>query len=156
MEVELDQYIEYLLSNQPKTYLPVTTDDQYDNRISFLCKSKKMSKEDLFLDAVKNNNLILFRKMISNTGFDPSYMNNESVIQAVLNNNYIMLSILIKDPRIKPFDQNNLGIRIAINKKDKTMVELFLSHEGVLQSIYHDPDLLSYMWVYQNNGKIMI
>jgi hypothetical protein len=130
-------------------------DDSYD---AYLKKhlNKGLSINQIFLNVIRNQDMIILRKMLSDIRVDPGYRENEALIYCVLNKNYIIAELLVADKRVDPSDQNNMALRLAVNGKDKRMIEILLKHPEVLQSIYGEKDLLSCIWLYQNNGNVLI
>lgn len=156
MDQELDHYIEYVLSKPPKVYISVSSEDpNYETWLNFQKKNGK-DIDDVFLDCIRKNNLLVFRKMINDIRVDPGIQNNEALILCILNKNYTMLSLLLQHPRIQPNDQNNFALRLAINQKDKRILDMLLKDQRVIENIYENQELLSYVWIYQNNGNIII
>jgi hypothetical protein len=154
---EIEKYSEYLLTNRSwSSYIPkLKFSEQYKTFIRYH-EIKGIHIDELFLKCIRDNNMIMFRRMIMDPRVDPSYQNNEALIICVIDKKYKMLSMLLEHPYVSPYDQNNLALRLAISKKDKTSLDLLLKNQSVIDHIYNDPELLSYVWVYQNNGNIIL
>jgi hypothetical protein len=153
---EMDQYSEYLMSSYPNQFMPmIKFSEQYETFLVYYQK-KGYKLDELFLKCIRDNNMLMFRRMIMDPRVNLSYQNNEALIICIFENKYIMLSMLLSHPSVFASDQNNLALRIAISKKDKTSLNLLLKNKNVLDNIYQDPELLSYVWIYQNNGNIIL
>lgn len=157
MDDEIEKYSQYLLTKLTSSrYIPnLKFSEQYNNFIRYY-EIKGIHIDELFLKCIRNNNMIMFRRMIMNPRVDTSYQNNEALIICVIDKKYKMLSMLLEHPYVSPYDQNNLALRLAISKKDKTSLDLLLNKQSVIDHIYNDPELLSYVWIYQNNGNIIL
>lgn len=152
----LDQYVEYLNSKTISRYISIPSiSNEYETFVKYYSK-KGLSIDELFLKVIRDNNLIMFRKMITDVRVNPAFMNNESVILCVLHDKYRILSILLQHPQVVPYDQNNLALRLAINMKNKPILDLLLKCQSVIDHIYQDPDLLSYVYIYQTNGNVIL
>jgi hypothetical protein len=157
-DTQLESYIKYLQeTNYPKVLIPVRNPEMDEKYTGFIRKKQSQGKslDEIFIDCIRSNNIIMFKKMLQDVRVDPACNKNEPVIFCVLNNKHSMLNMLLKDPRVSPYDQNNLAIRFAISQKNKSMIQLLLSHQGVVDSIYCDPELLSCIWIFQNNGGVI-
>lgn len=152
----LDSYIDYLYSkNTESTFLQTPKRTlEYETYLKFHSK-RGIEIDELFLKCIRDNHMIMFRKMLTDVAVNQSYKNNEAVILCVLHDRYFMLTLLLQNPRVNPQDQNNLALRIAIQKKDKRILDLLLKCQSVLDQIYQEPDLLSYIYIYQNNGNVI-
>jgi len=153
---EVDKYSEYLLSSSATQFMPmIKFSEQYETFLRYY-KSKGYESDELLLKCIRDNNMLMFRRMIMDPRVNPSYQNNEALIICIFEKKYKMLSLLLDHPWVCASDQNNLALRIAITKKDKTSLDLLLKNKNVLDCIYQDPELLSYVWVYQNNGNVIL
>jgi hypothetical protein len=153
----LQLYTDYLLSQtKANNYSTIRKfSDEYETFIKYHFK-KGLSIDEIFLKVISDNNIVMFRRMISDMRVSHSFMNNEPIVRCILSKRHLMLSILCKHPNVKPNDQNNFAIRLSINIKDKKSVDILLGNQNVISDMYHDFNLCNFLFVYLSNGRVFI
>jgi ankyrin repeat protein len=69
------------------------------------------------------------RLLLSDHRLDPSFENNQAIIEAANNGNMVLFKLLLEDPRVDPSDQSNLALISAASR----------GHDDILQLLLQDP-----------------
>ena len=76
---EMDQYSEYLMSSYPNQFMPmIKFSEQYETFLVYYQK-KGYKLDELFLKCIRDNNMLMFRRMIMDPRVNLSYQNNEAL-----------------------------------------------------------------------------
>ena len=81
--------------------------------------------------AIQSGNANVVRVLLSDERFDPSFMDNQAMIDASCRENKEIIQILLEDIRVDPSDQNNLAIINAAKTGNIEIVKLLLSDARV-------------------------
>lgn len=142
IDIDLEDYIQFLLNKKPSEYIPIPNKSHDINVFELMCNIYDMNMNELFLNQVKKGNLVNVKKLASDNRVKVDYLNNEAVILSLLNNRINIFRYLISLENVDPCDQDFLLMRIAIMQKNKFVIDLLLKHPKILKNIFYHPQLI--------------
>ena len=143
IELDLEDYIQFLLNKPPSEYLPVPNKSSNDIDIfELICNRYDININELFLDKVKKGDLLSVKKLANDFRVQVNCLNNEAIILILLNNRINVFEYLLSLEIVDPSDQDFLALRIAMIQKNKYIIEILLKHPKIIQNIIHYPEIM--------------
>ena len=87
------------------------------------------------IDAVKNNNLPLFKSFFNSKEFDPSFLEDWSIRYSSEVGNIDIVKLLLKDERVNPSSCNNSPITDALKYNHTEIIQLLWNDQRVKKSL---------------------
>ena len=92
-------------------------------------------KTEMFLEAVKQENIFLIKRLLADPNVDPAADDNFAIRWAAENGCTEIVKLLLADPRVDPVAENNKPIKWAANWKQIEVVKLLLADPRVRKDL---------------------
>jgi hypothetical protein len=97
-----------------------------------------MLQQDIFHEAVSENNVELVNKLLKDKKIDPTLYGNWAIIYASSNGLLELSKLLLKDKRVDPTNDDNRAIIMSYNEKRFDIIPLLWNDKRVQQTLIKD------------------